>query len=94
MKYEISKELFEAVMGSYSHFGTLCNREFDCIIDNEILYYEKYNGNTSISINDFFFKCIDYLQKNHINIDLNTNSDLKADIFEYIDNLLKVNKRQ
>lgn len=52
MKYKISKELFEAVMGESEYKKTL-----DCIIDDSILYHIPYSGNMEILINDFFFAC-------------------------------------
>lgn len=86
MSYKISKELFEEVMGKdYSY----CN-------DIGIVYLNEKGSKfqTPILYNDFFFKCIDFMKDNDIQYYLNIDNDIRDEVFEFLDNWLKVNKRQ
>ena len=83
MIYNISKELFEAVMG----FDDVSSYK----IEMELI---KWYGGCQLHINHFFFKCIDFMNDNDIEYYLSVSNDIRNDVFEFLDNWLKANKRQ
>ena len=65
MDYKISKELFEEVMGFKIFMFDIKGRKNSKVI----VYSFGYLGSKSISINDFFFKCKDWiLSKRYSNL--------------------------
>lgn len=86
MNYEISKELFEVVMN----------------IETERLFYRSDEMLSSsiamnenlISINDFFFKCIDFIESKgqKLNRTIDNSEELKAAVFAFCEELIKEGK--
>ena len=85
MKYKISKELFEAVFNE-----ELANIEIGI---HSVVAYIIDGTEFTEDINDFFFKCIDFMNDNDIEYYLSVSNDIRNDVFEFLDNWLKINKR-
>lgn len=87
MKYNISQELFETVTKITPNNFEIQQDEDEACITNRVNGYWYH-----IDINEFFFKCIDFMKDNDIPYFLNIENDIRNEIFEFLDNWLKVNK--
>lgn len=80
-----SKELFEAVMGM----------KCKSILGEQFIFFEMEDGykpDYGISINDFFFKCIDFMKDNDIQYYLNIDNDIRSEVFEFLNKWILDNK--